>query len=414
MSRSSTEQTGVFHAIPHFGERRIASPRNGLDAAARAGCGGGVAHAQTAGRRTLVLSLRGVSHGVQNASAYEFEDTVAELEGAEIVSAGVLGAPSALEERVLGSIERHAGIALKRVARHAKIEAKGRYDLCFVRAMGPSELTSFPGLVELKRQCGKMVCWIEELWIRLLQYTKTLHLLDPFDHVFVGHASSAEPLSSIIDRPCHYLSPGVDALRFCPYPNPPARSIDVYMMGRRAAETHRRLLEHSRAHPNFFYLYDSAKLANFVEGAAQHRELVANLIRRTRYFVVNRAKMNAPDQTEGQQEFGPRYFEGAAGGAILIGDTPDSGPFGEFFDWPDAVFREPFGSSRLVELVTELDAQPERIERARRANVTNVLRRHDWMYRWQEILRALNLPPTPAMTKRKEELEQRAAAVEKA
>jgi hypothetical protein len=320
---------------------------------------------------------------------------------------------SAFEERVLGSLERHAGIALSRVGRHSRIEVSGRYDLCFVRAMTPDELAGFRGLSELRRQCSKMVCWIEEVWLRLLQYRKSLRLLETFDHVFVGHSGSAEPLAAIIDRPCRYLAPAVDALRFCPFPNPPPRPIDVYMMGRRSSETHRSLLGHAATRPNFWYLYDSAKPTHFVEGAAQHRELVANLIRRTRYFVVNRAKMNAPDQTEGQQEFGPRYFEGAAAGAILIGDTPDSGPFGSYFDWPDAVIREPFGSTRLVELINELDSQPERIERARRANVTNVLRRHDWMHRWQEILKAVSLPPTAVMQERRDELERRAAAAEK-
>jgi hypothetical protein len=228
----------------------------------------------------------------------------------------------------------------------------------------------------------------------------------------VGTAATPAPLSEIIDRPCSFLSPAVDTLRFCPFPNPPDRTIDVWAMGRRARATHDRLVEHARQNPKFMYLYDSVSGTHFYDGAAAHRELMASLLKRSRYFIADRAKANEPEQTKGQQVFGPRFFEGAAAGAILVGEPPESDLFNQYFDWTDAVVRLPYGSTEIVELLEALDRDPERVARARLANVVNSLRRHDWLYRWEQILQVAGLEPAPAALARRTELERRACAIE--
>jgi hypothetical protein len=48
----------------------------------------------------------------------------------------------------------------------------------------------------------------------------------------------------------------VDAIRFSPYPNPPARVIDVYSLGRRLDGLHRTLLKFT-AERNMFYVYET-------------------------------------------------------------------------------------------------------------------------------------------------------------
>jgi hypothetical protein len=169
--------------------------------------------------------------------------------------------------------------------------------------------------------------------------------------------------------------------------------------------------EHARRELHFFYLYDSARAREFVEGSAQHRQLFANLIRRCRYFLVSQAKTNEPGDVQGQQEHGPRFFEGAAAGAVLVGNAPDRGPFLEQFDWTDALIREPADSKNIPEVIAELDADAERVERARRANVINALRRHDWVYRWQQVLDVVGLPATEAVLARREALEAKAREV---
>lgn len=132
----------------------------------------------------------------------------------------------------------------------------------------------------------------------------------------------------------------------------------------------------------------------------EHRTLYSNLIKRTRYYIANKAKFDQPEQTRGQEEIGARFFEGAAGGSVMIGTPPACDAFEQNFDWEDAVIKIPADADNIVELLTELDAQPQRLQRIREENVINTLLRHDWVYRWQKILEILDLNITPAMQTR--------------
>jgi hypothetical protein len=42
-------------------------------------------------------------------------------------------------------------------------------------------------------------------------------------------------------------------------------------------------------------------------------------------------------------------------------------------------------------LIKDLDADPERQDRIRRTGVVQALTRHDWVYRWEAVLKAVGL-----------------------
>lgn len=117
-----------------------------------------------------------------------------------------------------------------------------------------------------------------------------------------------------------------------------------------------------------------------------------------------------PGETEGQQEVGFRFFEGAAAGVVMIGEPPNVASFSENFDWPDAVVRLPLGSTEIGAVIDELEGQPERVARIRRDNVANALRRHDWVYRWNQVLEVVGLEPTAAARNRQARLAALAGA----
>jgi hypothetical protein len=349
------------------------------------------------------------------ASAYEFEDVVCAVDDVDLVAVeSVQPKPTPWEEKLLSRVRSRMGIDIRRLPSRRKVSVKSRYDLFFIRVMTPRELHILDSIRGWQQSCQIKVCWVEELWLDMLQHTKWLQPLRQFDYVFVGQVPTPEPLKEIIDRPCSFLSPGVDALRFCPYPNPPTRIIDFYAMGRRSHATHESALEYAKRREGFTYLYDSALPTTFVTDHAGHRELTASLAKRSRYFLANRAKADAPGQTKGTQVFGPRFFEGAAAGAILIGEPARCDTFEAYFDWPDAMIGLDYGSTRIAEVIDELDADPGRVRRARHANVTNMLRRHDWAHRWQTVLETIGLDPRSALMERKAELEGRAQQVQDA
>jgi hypothetical protein len=210
---------------------------------------------------------------------------------------------------------------------------------------------------------------------------------------------------------CVFIPPGVDAIRFCPYPNPPRRAVDVYSIGRRSQATHEKLLRMA-AEEDLFYLHDSIAGGQAIH-SAQHRALFANVAKRSRYFLVNPGYIDRPDIRGDQIEIGNRYFEGAASGTIMLGERPKTETFKQLFDWPDAVVDLPYNSTQIDEVISDMDRQPERMDSIRRTNVTQALLRHDWAYRWEAILQAIGVAPMPGLSLRKERLQQLAGNISK-
>ena len=132
--------------------------------------------------------------------------------------------------------------------------------------------------------------------------------------------------------------------------------------------------------------------------------MLGNLVKRSRFFIANRAKIDRKWETSDQHEIGFRFYEGIAGGAILIGEPPQNEQFKQLFDWPDAIVPLPFHDQGIVALIRELASQPARVARIRSDNLANALLRHDWLHRWFDVLHVARLEPTRAGMARMERL----------
>lgn len=256
-----------------------------------------------------------------------------------------------------------------------------------------------------KERCKTSILWLDEFWAADIPHCRYwLHALNQFDHVFLGYHGSVAALSRAIGRPCHWIGAGVDALRFSPYPYAATRSIDIYSVGRGSEAVHRSILSES-AHRGWFYVYDTLRAADMEAfDHRAHRSMLANIAKRSRYFLVAPAKMNLPDETAGQIEVGYRYYEGAAAGAVLIGQSADCPPFRERFDWPDAVIELRPDGSDAVDIINDLNRQPERLCEMSRRNTAQSLLRHDWAYRWQEIFEVAGVLPPASLATRERQL----------
>ena len=210
-----------------------------------------------------------------------------------------------------------------------------------------------------RRRCRRAVCWMDDLWSHSIrEHPRALAPLRQFDLIISTTRHAVNLLQQTMERPCFALPEGVDCFRFSPFPHPPDRSIDVFCLGRRSAETHQALVAQARAR-RLYYVYDSLR-SNLMYEIDEHRDLIAHHVQRCRYFLVQSARANPPEKSEGREEVGNRYFEGCAGGAILVGEIPRSPTVAEYFAWPDAIVQYTHGSRRIVEFLAELDAQPER------------------------------------------------------
>ncbi len=256
-------------------------------------------------------------------------------------------------------------------------------------------------------RCRKSICWIDELWAHEVRnLDRWLPVLDQFDYIFVGIAGTEAALSEALGRRCYDVSGAVDALRFSPFPRAPKRVIDFYSIGRRLEGMHRRLAKCAEENQEFFYLYDTLHNSGdrAISDYRQHREMYANIAKRSRFFAVAPGKVTAPEGNHGQVDLGFRYFEGSAAGTVLVGQVPDCDAFRRHFDWPHAVIEVQPDGSDIIEVLSKLAAEPERLHEISCRNSEEALRRHDWIYRWKEILSVAGLDSGPAINARERAL----------
>lgn len=292
------------------------------------------------------------------------------------------------------------------------VTLNAEYDLFLVRCQTEKDLPDINAIKQWKNSCKTKVCWIDELWAALLPNNKYwLHALNQFDHVFTSCLGTVGPLCQALGRPIHWLPGGVDALRFVPYPDPPVRVIDIYSIGRRHTGIHRKMLQAAKG-KGVFYIHDTVQASlSDVYDYREHRDHFANLAKRSRYFMVAPGKIDVTSESQGQSEVGHRYYEGTAAGAVLIGQAPHTASFKQLFPWPDAVVRvEPDGSD-VLDVLTTLDSDPARVAAASQRNVLGALLRHDWVYRWKELLRIAGLEPSRRMLERERHLKHLASIV---
>jgi hypothetical protein len=282
---------------------------------------------------------------------------------------------------------------------------KKEYDVFFTVCGGlarPHDLVILAAASKYKEVCRKSVCLLDEVWIKqIYKHRHFFKILSKFDVVLLYYSQTVEPLSQQIERECIFLPPGIDTRLFCLYPKS-QRVVDVYSIGRRGEITHQKLLKMARD-TGLFYIHDSMG-GNQSINSKEHRSLVASIAKRSRYFVVNPGLIDQPEKRGNQLEIGNRYFEGAASGAIMIGQRPENEEFEKLFNWPDAVVDLPFNSDNIEAVINRLDQDRERQDTIRQTGVIQTLMRHDWVYRWEAILKTVGLEPMQGVLQRKERL----------
>lgn len=364
--------------------------------------------------RILVVSARGFRFQVANCSIYEFEDVLCELEGASLY------APTHERElarkiyRIAKYITHSERIASSVSPFPAEILLENDYDLLLAVLDNPWQMHLLESIQNWREKCRYKACYIMEVWQPNFDDWRLVHEpFQNFDRIFSGIAHCVETLTNVIGVPCDYMPPGVNTLRFCPYPERLQRTINVCCVGRRFPQVHQSLFRHSQQDRTFFYYYDTVKNQDLeIENAQEHRAKLISLLQRSRYNVIAHAKFNSVKETGGCQEIGTRFFEGVAAGTVLLGMPPQGDAFSHYFDWNDAVVKVDLHQQDIIEVIRELDAQPEKVASIRRRNVVNSLLKHDWVYRWREILATFDLEPSPAVIAREKHLQMLAQRID--
>lgn len=366
----------------------------------------------------LIMSMRRLSNLVAYCAFYEFEDLIVELTGADRFD---VGSERSIEfsRRIFKALRRSTGsrkLAWACTPKPAPVDLGRQYELFLPVFLHPHELFALASLPDWRKRCRLAACYIVEMWQHQLP-GYLLELLSEFDHIFIGLNHPVDAVARITGRPCSYLPTAADVMRFAPYPDFPERVIDICYIGRRSAVTHEALLALA-ADSKLFYYYDTVAASGLdgkqrtfrVQNHFEHRLLLASLLKRSRYFVANRALVNDPGFTRGRQEIAARFYEGVASGTVMIGEAPESESFMRQFDWEDAIVPMPFDSSNVGRILSDLDKNPQRIAAIRANNLRNAALRHDWTYRLRAVYEKMGLPPTASMITRERRLEAVASA----
>jgi hypothetical protein len=360
--------------------------------------------------------LRGTKKLASWGSHFEFEDVITGVDDVDLVSLtpGWAFGPREWLIRRLGWRRGVREVAARMNPGLDVQTIQKDYEVFAYLCMHPSDLIYLNGLRGWKERSKIKICYMVEFYAGWLQdYAFHLGLLADFDHVMLSFGGSVSAVHSVTGKPVHHVALGADALRFTPFPNSPSRVVDVYSIGRRSEEIHGALLGMA-ARSELFYLHDTIpSLLVQPTNYRQHRDMVANIAKRSRFFITYPAKVE-DDETRGQSEVGARFYEGAASGAVMVGRAPKAPTFAKEFWWPDAVIDLGSTETRLVEVLTRFRQQPELAETIGRKSAAEALRNFDWAHRWREILRLAGVEPSPKLVQREQRMRQLADASESA
>jgi hypothetical protein len=373
-------------------------------------------------RRTVVASNYNIMKYPFSALAYECCDVVERCEPADLLvpeAIPVFRTDLSSNAFLAGELVRRGITRVRRwrnrpaVPTMQSVRLTGDYDLFFYVTQFTSGLADVEQIRGWRERCRWKAALIFESWSSLLERNRAqLKLLDDFDHVFVLNRQSIENIRKYTRTPCSFLAPATDALRFKPPSPSPERVIDVYSMGRRAPVTHAQLVAMAEEN-RIFYVYD-AWSGGTASDWRDSRLMTRAHIQRCKYFMAYAPDVGSPllvKQAGGEQSLSARYFEGAAGGSVMIGSAPRCREFWDLFDWPDALIEIPSEPEDVGEILSDLNAQPERMARIRSENVRQSLLRHDWAHRWRTVLETFDLPPTAGLKERLTQLSRAAGQV---
>jgi hypothetical protein len=306
------------------------------------------------------------------------------------------------------------GIAVSLNPGLSSVALQTEYDLFIVYCQTSRELLYLNGIRGWKARARQSVCILAEEYANEVAADRhLLRLMGKFDHVFTELSGSTAAISDVIGRRCDCLQPAIDTLRFAPSPAWPDRVIDVYSIGRRRETMHKELLK-AAGNDELFYVYDtfSGGAGARVTDYWAHRQLLAAKARRSLCFIVAPSKWDSPLQTAGQVAISSRYIEGAAAGAVLVGQPSDSAEFRDMFDWDNVVIACAEDGSDVVSTIKALKADRDFSAAIGRQNAAHALLRHDWVYRWRQVFQRAGIEPGPRLSERVRHLKALASATQ--
>lgn len=337
--------------------------------------------------KITILSSRNISPGPGWQPIYDFEDLFADLIGAAVIAPGKRS--PAISRFNRGPIRKFFGDFRK-----TPIQGLSKQDrnILFISAVNPYFMEMANCIPGWRKKFDTVVAYVIDSY-PLYLYPK---VAGSFDHIFVPILENVESVRKITGTQTSLLPMGTDVLLHGS--DQPNRGIDIIGYGRQPPH-YQKAFFHSfnRFDSNILYLCSGLYL-NFEATARENREYLLKTLQHakvalsfdTAYYYFR----PATGKIDGVSIVTPRYFECLAAGCAVVGKRPITPLADELFDWDDSLIELPDDPQEGAEFMKQFLADENRLERIREQNYYHSLKKHDWRYRIEELLRFLQLQST--------------------
>jgi hypothetical protein len=351
----------------------------------------------------LIFSLRNLYQDLCRCSDYEFEDVIDEVSNADFYLPDHRYRKLVLSVFSQSLSRKTLGVPWNPSFRFPKIEKN--YDVFFAMLMFAYDLEVLHRMPDWSSKVGYSICYIDESFDNSFKlYSSYLMVLRRFDCVVINCSQTEHAVLKAQGVKVLVVSSGIDAIRFFPGLPRSSRPIDIFSIGRRDDEVHGQYLK-LESDDEWLYLYDTAVFKAFID-YRKNRENLSKMMSRSKFFVVNLAKFDCPEDIGIQEEIGFRYFEGAAAGNVIVGPIPNNPNFKKHFPWKESVVELPKDSIDIPDFMKDLKTDADRLARISFDNVKGSLEMHDYVHRWEAIVEGCGLEIPSGIQLRKEKLQE--------
>lgn len=319
--------------------------------------------------RFLVISGRRIHTGFADSCAVDFEDSLIDGLGADIVMAGDTGArPAESYDLVFAVAVNFRGLA--EILRSTPLPARKLLVAYVFGGYGSQTRRSANPLKRLVR-------------------AHRFQIFQNLDRLYVGIRDDVDQIAADLGVPVTYLPMAANVLSVSarPFRSIQDRPISVAAFGRQHSETVDAIADRFNNANSKYLFYNT----NFVNGGTlrdreRYRAMFWQILRKSQISLCF-DHFYAPGKSVPEHSYvGPRWFESLAAGTVVAGAAPATEDSAELLDWQGATIDLPANPRRAVEALEDLLADTSSLRESSLRNISEMRKRHDWRYRIRDIL----------------------------
>jgi len=278
--------------------------------------------------------------------------------------------------------------------RHQRFEAldSAGGDVLVVVATHPGDLSLIQSIPKCRERFGKIYAWVTDSY----HHAGYRREAATYDAITVTAKEDVDYPRERFGVSVHQLYQGADCLTWVPTQER-NRDIDIIAFGRTPPSYQEYLSTRFHA-PESPYLYLHSPLGHLA-GPTVHRErgMLMKLLQRTRISLAFHLLIEPQGDRPRSMMVTSRWLESLLSGCLVAGKRPLSQMADDMLSWPGATVELDDDPRDAGEQLVEMLENNDDFHAQRRRNIREMIVRHDWRYRIDELCRLFDLPQPPKL-----------------